>query len=181
MTTAVLEASTSSEALWDRPSPLLQQWRLSAMELNVIAYVASAQQGEIFWFGENGFWFAHPIPEWARGMLRKISELGELEEDWDSYGARPIDRRCAVTAAEIILNLMDSEMPEPSIVATTGGGIQLEWHRAGADLEIEIQSPTKVEVFFEDGRTDEEKELSLSVNFMPLLPLLHRLTQGGTS
>lgn len=178
MTTAVLESSTGSEALWNRPTRPGRHRGLGPKELSVLAYIASVEQGGTFWFGGYGFSCEQPIPTWARGLLRKISELGDLEEDWDSYGAQPIDPRCAVTAAEIILNLMDSEMPAPSIVPTTGGGVQLEWHRAGADLEIEIQSPTKVEVFFEDGRTGEEKELNLSVNFVPLLPLLHRVTQA---
>jgi len=172
------EGSTSSEALWESGDRSRSQWRRSPQAVEQSADIASFRQEDAFRFGEHVLSCGQPFPPWSRHLLEKISELGDLDEDWDSYGARPIDPRCAMTAAEIILNLMDSETPAPAIVPTSGGGIQMEWHRAGADLEIEIQSPTKVEVFFEDERTGEEREFPLSVNFLPLLPLLHRVTQA---
>lgn len=178
MITTARKGATSSEALWESAGHSRSQWEASPQEVEQSADITSFRQEDAIRFGKHVLSWGQPFPPWSRRFLEKISELGDLDEDWDSYGARPIDVRCAMTAAEIVLNLMDSETPAPAIVPTSGGGIQLEWHRAGADLEIEIHSATKLEVFFGDERTGEEREFPLSVNFVPLLPLLHRVTQA---
>lgn len=55
--------------------------------------------------------------------------LGRLKKNWDSYGAVPIAIASIVTIESI------------SIVPTSIGGLQLEIHKDGFDLEMEV-SPT---------------------------------------
>jgi hypothetical protein len=175
MSTDVLERTGTSEALSDfRWQPRRAQ-QFPPRGFGFYTDVTSVARVEAMPFGQHALVFEQPIPRWSHGLLMKISELGELEAGWDSYGARPVDPRCAVATAEFVLNLLDRNMPQPTVVATTRGGIQLEWRRAGADLEIEIESPARFHVFFEDEQTGEEKELTLSNNLLPLLPLLERL------
>lgn len=139
--------------------------------------ITSASRPVTICFGGGVLEFPDPPPFWSYEMLARISELGELEDDWDSYGARPVDPHCAAAAADLLLSFLGPSAPKPSIVPTSRGGIQLEWHRAGADLEIEIESPARFYVSFEDERAGEEKEITLSNNLLPLRPLLNRLTQ----
>jgi len=128
-------------------------------------------------FGPHRLIFEEPIPEYARSTLMEIGWLGELEEDWDSYGARPIEPRCALTAAQLILGLLGSDDPEPAVVPTTAGGIQFEWHRRGASLEIEVAALARVNVFFEDHALDDHQEFVLTGDPAPLVSLLERLGQ----
>ncbi|MHB1034035.1 MAG: hypothetical protein ACYC35_11660 [Pirellulales bacterium] len=130
-------------------------------------------------FGASSLVFGHQLPQWFGDLLERITELGNLEENWDSYGARPIDPRCAVATADLLLSLLDATTPKPFIVPTTRGGIQLEWHRAGADLEIRIESPARWNVYFEDQREGGEKEMTLTGNLGPLRQLLKRLGEQG--
>ena len=121
-------------------------------------------------FGPASLVFSGPPPAWFNSLLTGIGRIGELEENWDSYGARPIDPRCAETTTNLLLSVLDSGTPKPSVVPTSRGGIQLEWHRAGVDLEIEIESPDRVNVFFEDHREGTEEEITASPGSGPARP-----------
>ncbi len=101
-------------------------------------------------------------PAWFNSLLTKIGQIGELEENWDSYGARRIDPRCAEATTNLLLSVLNSDTPKPFVVPTSRGGIQLEWHRAGVDLEVEVESPARVNVFFEDYREGTEEEMTSS-------------------
>jgi hypothetical protein len=129
-------------------------------------------------FGEGAILFSEVPPPQLHDVLSKISELGGLEEDWDSYGARPVQRERAVTAVRFLLSLVDRDTPMPTIVPTNRGGIQLEWHRTGADLEIQIEAPGRMEVFFEDEQADHPTELTLTSDLEPLVPLLARVSKA---
>ncbi len=56
----------------------------------------------------------------------------------------------------ILAKILDSRAPPPSVVPTYEGGIQVEWHRNGVDLEIEIGPDGNAEYFF--ASPDEERE-----------------------
>ena len=110
-------------------------------------------------FGQNGiFQFEEKPDEWLVPLVTKICELGFLPENWDSYGARPIDPRIAGTVIVFLLNELSSSDPRPSIVPTCYGGIQAEWHTGGIDLEIEFESPHAMHLSFDDGEREEELE-----------------------
>lgn len=114
-------------------------------------------------------------PVWLPDLLVDISKLGELEENWDSYGARRIDRRCIEAAVSVLRAILDVATPRPSVVPTSSGGIQFEWHRGGIDLEIEIESPSRMNVFFEDEQVGVQRELTLMGNIRPLVEFLQCL------
>ena len=62
-----------------------------------------------------------------------LNELALLAQGWDSYGAPPLDRSALRTADSL------------TFVPTSGGGIQIELHAGGVDVEIEITSTGKVD------------------------------------
>lgn len=70
----------------------------------------------------------------ADAEKKATGRLLALEENWDSYGGQAI-RREAVDAA---IRLRAAVATEPSFVPMSNGGVQVEWHRQGFDIELEI-------------------------------------------
>ena len=97
---------------------------------------------------EQNWWV---VPDWLLNAVKKLNELRSFENDWDSYGAPPIKDMFVKMAIEVMLFAMEEKTPEPSIVPIIKGGIQIEWHTKGIDLEIEISAANSIFVSFEDS------------------------------
>ena len=66
--------------------------------------------------------------------LRRAVHLLALPENWDSYGAPKITS----SAVDAALRLRAALATEPAMVPTSKGGVQLEWHDRGFDVELEL-------------------------------------------
>ena len=62
-----------------------------------------------------------------------IDKMADLKENWDSYGAVPIDPRAIAEAKRV-----QSVLTEYDAVPCPDGGVQLERHTHGYSVEIEI-------------------------------------------
>ncbi len=116
-------------------------------------------------------------PAWLAPTLRTLAEILQLRPDWDSYGARIIDPDAVADALTLLTETMHMHTPPPIISPTNRGGIQLEWHTRGIDLEIERTAPDRVHVFCEDDRHGTEWEGDLSVDFSRLSGYLAELAR----
>ncbi|MGV3724590.1 MAG: hypothetical protein ACO1SX_27150, partial [Actinomycetota bacterium] len=68
--------------------------------------------------------------------------LLELPENWDSYGAKPITPAAVETAARVAAVL---KARDPQAMPLACGGVQLEWHADGVDVEIEIGADGEID------------------------------------
>lgn len=93
-------------------------------------------------------------------ILVDLWRLLQLQPNWDSYGARTIRLSCAARALFVYLSLRAASCPW--VVPTNDGGIQLEWHQNGEDLEIEIRPNRVPGLYFWNGREDDEIAAPLS-------------------
>lgn len=107
---------------------------------------------------------------------RQLAKLLSMPPDWDSYGAYPIDRHKAAAALDLVWIAIESGAPVPAIVPTSDGGIQLEWHRRGVDLEIRVISGASFEVYFEDLSTGRICEGEIGSDLAPLRDFLERVS-----
>lgn len=98
------------------------------------------------------------VPSWFGQVEPSIVELLGLHENWDSYGARPIDRRAVLYALEFLLLAMNERIPPPSIIPVNTGAVQIEWHSRDIDLEVEIEPSGHGHVTCEDRRLGDEWE-----------------------
>jgi hypothetical protein len=92
-------------------------------------------------------------PEFQVGLDdldERLAELAGLEEGWDGYGARPIDRRALVVAAAVLKNTARTGMGAPEIFPVPTGGVQLEWVIGTMELEFEIEPGGASAVFVGD-------------------------------
>lgn len=87
--------------------------------------------------------------ERMREPLQRIEALVALGAGWDTYGSQPIRPAVALHAVRLLAAILSDDVPTPSIVPTSTGGLQLEWHQRGADLELEVSPDKSVIVFLQ--------------------------------
>lgn len=116
-------------------------------------------------------------PAWRSSARKQFQKIRELDEGWDGYRAKPIRRDTIEFAQDLLEDIMAlwSQIPPPSIVPTTSGGVQIEWHEKGIDLELHIAGPYDCEMWFEDQRGVAPRELHLTNDFSPLQELIYLL------
>lgn len=88
-----------------------------------------------------------------------VRRLLALVPNWDSYRAFPIDPSVVNHAFEFLSATLQEGGCAPQIVPTVRGGLQLEWHMNGGDLEVEIHPSGDFELSFE-GPTGESNEFN---------------------
>lgn len=99
-------------------------------------------------------------PGWLPPTVEKLAQLLALGANWDSYGARPIDPQLPLAALRLLAGVMRNSSPPPDVVPTSRGTIQLEWHRDGVDLEIDVQLPCVYRVCYESSTDSWEREVN---------------------
>lgn len=101
-----------------------------------------------------------PLPDWVGHAATVLTELLALPENWNGYGAQVIER----PVVPVVLNFLayvfaEGTPPLPDLVPTIDGGVQLEWHVGGFDLEVEFSPRTGVRAYFCDEAAGEEWEV----------------------
>jgi hypothetical protein len=86
-------------------------------------------------------------PPWIREVNKRLEYLRKLKPNWDGEGAPSIDFECCISSLTFLLERAANETPAPQITPTSDGGLQLEWHVSGIDLEIRF-SPHEPTSFF---------------------------------
>lgn len=76
-------------------------------------------------------------------LLQELEKIKNLKEDWDNYGADPINKRVIANAEFLINNL---ETKPVNIAPTPWGTIQMYWKSKNTDITIEVLEPER------DGR-----------------------------
>lgn len=94
-------------------------------------------------------------PEYVN-TVNKLIELLELPERWNSYNAKQISRENVTFAVGLLAQLMRESTPAPQVVPKVRGGVRLEWHTRGINIEIDIDSPDGISFFAEDLHSQEE-------------------------
>ena len=115
---------------------------------------------------------------WYGATIRALEGLLQLPDNWDRCGAPRIDIDIAKGVMSLLSSVMRDDTPAPSVVPTTRGGIQFEWHTRGIDLEVEFLSSVRVRGLFEDLRNGDAWDEDLSVNLAPLTEAIASLSRA---
>ncbi|MBI4905956.1 MAG: hypothetical protein HY820_20140 [Acidobacteria bacterium] len=103
-------------------------------------------------------------------------DLLRLPDGWNSYSAKPVPRQTVIRAVCLLAEFLDEETPTPSVVPTVRGGIQIEWHTKGFDIEIYVESATSVSFYAEHLESGESCETPLAGNHHLLRSWLERIS-----
>jgi hypothetical protein len=118
-------------------------------------------------------------PAWLEPTLRTMAELLDLPDNWNSYGANPIDPAQVAWALDLLARTMKLDSPTPTVVPTSHGGVELEWHLRGVDLEVHAISPRGVYFYCQDHVRGTEEERELDGDLSPLVDALTELARRG--
>lgn len=165
--------STSADTL-RRPRGALSAWPGLDWPRRKTRYVIPAPSG-----GELVLEVEGAEPGWLRPVTQRLGELLRLPANWDSYGAPPVRTSAAVASLEVLLRTAELSTPPPQLVPTVEGGLQLEWHQRGIDLEVVPWPEGRVSVYFFDHRTGDEWEQDLRADLGSLRLALRELTRRG--
>ena len=116
-------------------------------------------------------------PAWLVPAAQAMSEIMNLPVNWDSYGALPVRLTAILSALELLFEIMQANTPAPTVVPTVQGSVQLEWHTHGIDLEIEILSPGRLSVYYEDHEQHTEWEGEITSDLTRLSDVLFELSR----
>src|SRR4029077_2111673 len=98
------------------------------------------------------------VAKWFVDVLRRLRELSQLPSNWDHHGAPPIETSDLVEALKTLTRVMAPDTPAPAIVPISSGGLQMEWHRAGLDVEIVVGLGEDNGLYLQDVATGAEWE-----------------------
>ena len=79
-------------------------------------------------------------PGWLYRTMEAMQRLSRLPANWSSYGSRQIEDVAIISAARMLAKLLGPQGFAPTVMPTLHGGVQLEWHRSGSDVEIELSA-----------------------------------------
>ena len=102
------------------------------------------------------------LPEPLLRALEEAIELFQLPRGWNSHGAEPVSDAAFKQTVEFLATYLVAGVAAPALVPTVRGGTQLEWHRRGVDIEVEVGPDGLVSWCAEDQRTAEEVEAALA-------------------
>ena len=117
---------------------------------------------------------------WFHPTLDQLAKFLSLGDDWDGYGAQAT-HESAVKRAVAVLDAVCPEGPEPWVVPTSDGGVQLEWASSGLEIEIEIlpTGPAQILIVEPSG---EESEMPAFSGSTEIWEQLHdRIAEMGPS
>lgn len=175
--------------------------RLGSAETNAQGWQSTLASTYIQWFGGLGI-SASPVggaseftvermgqppastametalePAWKEPAVLGLAKVLSLGEGWDSYGAPRIQQHAANSALELLESAAGDALPPPAVVPTSEGGVQLEWHAWGLDVELVVSPSDAPELFFRDRRSEAEWEAELGADLARLREALTTLTE----
>jgi hypothetical protein len=93
-------------------------------------------------------------PAFVVYLEHQLNRLGLLRRGWDGAAAAAVTDRALVEAATILASVVGERTLLPQIFPLVDGGVQIEWHAGGDNIEVEVEGDGSIAIFA--GRTSED-------------------------
>jgi hypothetical protein len=123
----------------------------------------------------------HYDSEFKKFIKEELQRLSLLPQNWDCYGAPPINRNILDAAAKFVNALPENIAYRPRVVPMSPGNLQFEWHHGKKILEIEFESPQVIRYLQWDPQEGIEQEDTFPVNDMDRAVDLIQWFMNGTT
>jgi hypothetical protein len=90
--------------------------------------------------------------------MERVESMISLDDWWDRSGARAVTFEAFERALQVLSDTMSDDSVAPHFVPVGDGGIQLEWHCAGVDLEVYIEPDGRVSAWCREGSREWEED-----------------------
>jgi hypothetical protein len=97
-------------------------------------------------------------PAWLGDVHRRIEELSQRTEGWDSYGGEPLSEDSANALLAVLRLLSPFIQSEPVISLGNDGGLVAEWESSQSSLEL-VATGSKVGVYYCEEATNQEWDM----------------------
>lgn len=84
-------------------------------------------------------------PGWLRDVALRLEELRRFPDGWDGHDARAMTDDAALVMLHILQQVAVPGVSAPDVVLSPEGGLQIEWHQGGWDVEIEARGSGDIE------------------------------------
>jgi hypothetical protein len=112
--------------------------------------------------------------EWVVPVLEQINAIGELEDGWAGPDSRQIADPAIQQALGILSDTMARDTVPPQVVPTAEGGLQMEWHYSGVDLEVYVEPDGHTSAWCREGSREWEEDFFARARLTKELSLLTR-------
>jgi hypothetical protein len=113
-------------------------------------------------------WASRQRDYWRLMAEDRLRKLQRLEVGWDGHTGRPVAVSTVYFVLDVLEQIMLPGVPMPSLMPLSNGGLQIEWHRNGWDVEIEVARPNHLHFWAYDISGDREHEFDVSEDIAPL-------------
>lgn len=111
------------------------------------------------------------IPESTAAAVRRIVKASMAPQAiHDPEDRATVSLRHAVDALRFVVRFVGDRVPPPSVVPLSDGGVQLEWHRNGVDLEVTFTDEADDGVYCREVETGSRWSLPLDVAALEHVP-----------
>jgi len=115
---------------------------------------------------------SRPAMDWLHDANHRLIQLMSLPIGWDGHYGRPVTWTAGSYALQVLQAIMKPHVPLAAIMPLSSGGVQLEWHRKGWDLEIEIVRPSELHVYTHQLASGREEEFSVAYDLSRLAEVI---------
>lgn len=126
--------------------------------ISVIRTESTAVSGRDVWPAFPGPPTGRRSAAWLIDFRRQVLRLGELPEDWDSYGARALRPEAVLSMLRALRRMGDYISVPPEVRLTVDGGLQVEWRGNHVRLSLVAEPDGMVGASYSDLMTDDEWE-----------------------
>ncbi len=90
------------------------------------------------------------MPVWIEPIVKQLGGLLSLQPNWDNDRAGAVKQSAIQNALDGLFAFMGDQSPIPQLTPTRDGGIQLDWHECGVDLEMAFEADSEGYAVFSD-------------------------------
>jgi len=89
---------------------------------------------------------------WQNDLKKKFASIAALRDGWDGLGSLAPSASIRAAVSQLLFDILESvQRPlPPYVVPMADGGLQVEWHRKDAELEVAFFADGSVTALFED-------------------------------
>lgn len=121
---------------------------------------------------------SEPNSLWRQKAIMRLQELIRLEDGWDGYRGIPVSFENAAFALRMLETVSSWNTVAPQIVPGYSGDLQVEWHTLNGDLELHVERPNKVNVWYWNIKDESEgEELQLKNDFSKVAEWVKAITE----